>query len=41
MGIQIGAEERNALSIGFLKAMERANADSLSDEGHALRAWWD
>jgi hypothetical protein len=40
MGVPIEAGERKALGIGFLKAMERANADSLSDEGHALRAWW-
>jgi len=41
MGVQIAAGERNALGNGFLKAMERAEADSLSDDGRAFRAWWD
>ena len=40
-GERIAEEERRALSSQFLEAMRRADADELSDEGYALRAWWD
>lgn len=40
-GDRIADEERRSLSSQFLAAMRRANADELSDEDHALRAWWD
>jgi len=41
MGVRIPDEERSALGQAVLKAMERAHADELSDNGHTLRAWWD
>jgi hypothetical protein len=40
-GTRIPAEEREQLKKVFFEAMERANADEISDEGYALRAWWD
>lgn len=41
MGVRISEEERQSRSRQFLEAMRRAEADELSDEGYALRAWWD
>ena len=40
-GEPIPEEERRALTTEFLDAMRRAAADEISDEGYALRAWWD
>lgn len=41
MGERISAEERSAITREFLEAMRRAEADELTDEGYAARAWWD
>ena len=41
MGVRISEEERQSRSRQFLDAMRRADADELSDEGYAVRAWWD
>ena len=40
-GQPIPEEERQALTKAFLDAMRRADADELSDDGYAVRAWWD
>jgi hypothetical protein len=41
MGVPIPLEQRKALGESFLKAMRRAQADELSDEGGVYRAWWE
>lgn len=38
---RIPDHERSDLSSQFLEAMRNAAADEASDEGYALRAWWD
>lgn len=40
-GEPIPDKERKAVATAFLDAMRQADADELTDEGHALRAWWD
>lgn len=41
MGERIPTDERNDIAREFLEAMRRAEADELSDERYAARAWWD
>jgi hypothetical protein len=41
MGERIPSEERGVIAGDFLKAMERADADELTFDGHRARAWWD
>lgn len=41
MGERIPEETRRAIASDFLAAMERAEADELTFDGHRARAWWD